>query len=214
MRVILADDAVLFREGVARILAEAGVDVVEQVGDAEALLEATAAERPDAVVVDIRMPPTHTTEGLDAAARIRGSQPDVAVLVLSQYVEPRHAVDLIGDRTGGVGYLLKERVTDISFLRDTLERLTRNESVLDPEVVAVLLGRRRGQDPLSGLTPREREVLALMAEGRSNHAIGQSLFLSAHTVETHIRNIFCKLGLSAAPDDHRRVLAVLNYLRR
>ncbi len=211
---ILADDAVLFREGVARILAEAGVDVVRQVGDAEALLEVTAAERPDAVVIDIRMPPTHTTEGLDAAARIRETQPDVAVLVLSQYVETRHAVDLIGGRSGGVGYLLKERVTDISLLRDTLERLTRNESVLDPEVVAVLLGRRRGRDSLSGLTPREREVLGLMAEGRSNHAIGQSLFLSANTVETHIRNIFCKLGLSTAPDDHRRVLAVLNYLGR
>lgn len=214
MRVILADDAVLFREGVARILADAGIDVVRQVGDAESLLEATAAELPDAVIVDIRMPPTHTTEGLAAAARIRKSQPDVAVLVLSQYVEPRHAIDLIGDRSGGIGYLLKERVTDVTVLSDTLERLLRAESVLDPEVVAVMLGRQRQDDPLERLSGREREILGLMAEGRSNHAIGQALYLSTNTVETHIRHIFSKLGLLAAPDDHRRVLAILCYLGR
>ena len=214
MRVILADDAVLFREGLARILSDAGIDVVRQVGDAESLLEAAASELPDAVIVDIRMPPTHTTEGLEAAARIRQSQPDVAILVLSQYVEPRHAVDLIGDRSGGIGYLLKERVADVDVLRDTLERLLRDESVLDPEVVAVLLGRRRGDGPVEGLSAREKEILGLMAEGRSNHAIAQALYLSTNTVESHIRSVFSKLGLLAAPDDHRRVLAVLSYLGR
>lgn len=211
---ILADDAVLFREGVARILSDSGIDVVRQVGDAESLLEATATEIPDAVIVDIRMPPTHTTEGLEAAARIRQSQPDVAVLVLSQYVEPRHAVDLIGDRSGGIGYLLKERVADVDVLRDTLERLLRDESVLDPEVVAVLLGRRRADGPVENLSAREKEILGLMAEGRSNHAIAQALYLSTNTVESHIRSVFSKLGLLAAPDDHRRVLAVLSYLGR
>ena len=210
----MADDAVLFREGVARILVEAGMDVITQVGDAESLLEATAAHRPDAVIVDIRMPPTHTTEGLEAAARIRRSQPDVAVLVLSQYVETRHAVDLFGERGGGIGYLLKERVSDIALLQEALQRLRRGESVLDPEVVAVLLRRGRQHDPLSALTPREQEILGLMAEGRSNLAIGEALYLSSNTVESHIRSIFSKLGLLAAPDDHRRVLAVLSYLGR
>lgn len=211
---ILADDAVLFREGLARILAESGIDVVAQVGDAQSLLALTAAEDPDAVVVDIRMPPTHTTEGLDAAACIREAHPGIAVLVLSQYVETRHAVDLLGDRCGGIGYLLKERVTDLALLRAALKRLCRGESVIDPEVVAVLLGRRRAHDPLAGLSGREGEILGLMAEGRSNQAIAQALYLTTNTVETHIRSIFSKLGLLPAPDDHRRVLAVLSFLGR
>lgn len=214
MRVILADDAVLFREGVARILAEVGIEVVRQVGDAESLLKATETDRPDAVIVDIRMPPTHTTEGLDAATRIRRAHPGVAVLVLSQYVETRHALDLIGDGKGAFGYLLKERISDVTVLRDSLERLLKGESVFDPEVVAVMLGRRRQDDPLARLSAREREILGLMAEGRSNHAVGQSLHLSTNTVESHIRSLLSKLGLFAAPDDHRRVLAVLSYLGR
>ena len=214
MRVILADDAVLFREGVARILAEAGVEVIAQVGDAVSLLALTEAEKPDAVVIDIRMPPTHTTEGLDVAARIRERHPGVAVLVLSQYIETRHAVGLLGDGNGGVGYLLKERVTDISALGAALDRLGRGESVIDPEIVAVLFGRRRGDDAVADLSGREQELLALMAEGRSNQAISQALFLTTNTVESHIRSIFTKLGLLPAPDDHRRVLAVLRYLGR
>jgi DNA-binding NarL/FixJ family response regulator len=213
VRVILADDAVLFREGVARILIEAGIEVVGQVGDGDALVEAAAAARPDAVVVDIRMPPTYTTEGLAAAARVRQAQPEVAVLVLSQYVEAQHAADLLGDRRGGVGYLLKERVADLAVLTDTLGRLCRRESVLDPEVVAVVLGRGRRRDVLHRLTGREREVLSLMAEGRSNSAIGALLHLSPKTVETHVRNVFMKLDLEPTDDVNRRVLAVLTHLR-
>lgn len=213
MRVILADDAVLFREGVARILVEGGIEVVGQVGDGEALVELTAAEQPDAVVVDIRMPPTHTTEGLDAAARVRAEHADIAVLVLSQYVEVQHATDLLGDRRGGVGYLLKERVTDIAYLSEALERLCAGESILDPEVVAVALGRGWRCPVLDRLTDREREILSLMAEGRSNAAIGRVSCLSPKTVETHVRNVFMKLDLEPTDDDNRRVLAVLTYLR-
>jgi DNA-binding NarL/FixJ family response regulator len=213
MRVIVADDAVLFREGLSRILVEAGVEVVGQVGDGEALVELAGTERPDAVVVDIRMPPTHTTEGLDAAGRIRSEYPEVAVLVLSQYVEIHHATDLLGDRRGGVGYLLKERVTELSVLTETLRRLCGGESVLDPEVVAVAFGRGQRRPVLDRLTGREREILALMAEGRSNAAIGRLSCLSPKTVETHVRNVFTKLDLEPADDDNRRVLAVLTYLR-
>jgi DNA-binding NarL/FixJ family response regulator len=214
VRVIVADDAVLFREGLARILIEFGIDVIGQVADGDALVAATLESAPDAVVVDIRMPPTHTTEGLDAAAVIRTQCPATAVLVLSQYVESRHAVSLLGDRRGGVGYLLKERVTDIAFLADTLGRLDRGESVIDPSVVAVLMGDPRQRKRLQRLTPRELEILDLMAQGRSNHAICGELFLGAKTVETHIRSIFTKLDLLPAGDDHRRVLAVLAYLDR
>jgi DNA-binding NarL/FixJ family response regulator len=214
MRVIVADDAVLFREGIARILTESGIDVVRQVADGDSLVAATLDETPDAVVADIRMPPTHTTEGLDAAATIRAQCPTTAVLVLSQYIESHHVMNLLGDRRGGVGYLLKERVTDISFLADTLERLTRGESVIDPGVIAVLIGNHRQRERHEKLTPRELEILGLMAQGRSNQAICAELFLGAKTVETHIRSIFTKLDLLPASDDHRRVLAVLAYLER
>jgi DNA-binding NarL/FixJ family response regulator len=214
MRVILADDARLFREGLARLLAESGIDVIGQVDDGEALVALTLAERPDAVIVDIRMPPSHTTEGLDAAVAIRQASPDIAVLVLSQYVESHHAVELLGDERGGVGYLLKERVTDVAVLADALHRLCRGESVIDPSIVGVLMGGPNRVDALARLSPRELEILELMAQGRSNQAICAELFLGAKTVESHIRSIFTKLDLLPAADDHRRVLAVLAYLRR
>jgi DNA-binding NarL/FixJ family response regulator len=214
VRVILADDHALFRKGVALLLAETGIDVVGQVDDGAALVEAVAADPPDAVVTDVRMPPTGTTEGLEAALRIRQHHPDVAVLVLSAYVETLHAVDLLGDRRGGTGYLLKERVLEATALADALERLCRGESVVDPEVVSVLLGDPRQPDVLTRLTDRETEILALMAEGRSNQGISARLFLSPKTVESHVRSVFTKLDLPPAPDDHRRVLAVLTYLRR
>jgi DNA-binding NarL/FixJ family response regulator len=213
MRVVIADDAVLFREGLARVLEAAGVHVAGQVGDAEQLLARVRAEPPDAAVVDIRMPPTHTREGLDAARRIHAEHPRVGVLVLSQYVEPHHAVQLLEDGASGVGYLLKDRVTDVGEVVDAVRRVAGGGSVIDPEVVAQLLGRRRARNPIEELTDREREVLALMAEGRSNQAISQRLFLSPKTVEAHVRSIFTRLDLAATPDDHRRVLAVLAFLR-
>jgi DNA-binding NarL/FixJ family response regulator len=214
VRVIIADDAVLFREGLARILAESGIDVIGQVADGASLVAATVAERPDAVVADVRMPPTYTTEGIDAAVTIRERFADTAVLVLSQYVESHDAVNLLGDRRGGVGYLLKERVTDITFLAATLDRLTRGESVVDPAVVATLMGDPHGRERLERLSSRELDIIALMAEGRSNRAICSELFLGTKTVESHIRSIFTKLDLLPADDDHRRVLAVLAYLKR
>jgi DNA-binding NarL/FixJ family response regulator len=213
MRVVIADDAVLFREGLARVLEAAGIHVAGQVGDAEQLLARVRAEPPDAAVVDIRMPPTHTREGLDAARRIHAEHPRVGVLVLSQYVEPHHAVQLLEDGASGVGYLLKDRVTDVGEVVDAVRRVAGGGSVIDPEVVAQLLGRRRARNPIEELTDREREVLALMAEGRSNQAISQRLFLSPKTVEAHVRSIFTRLDLAATPDDHRRVLAVLAFLR-
>ena len=213
MRVVIADDAVLFREGLARVLEAAGIQVVAQVGDAERLLAQVHADPPDAVVVDIRMPPTHTTEGLDAAQRIRADHPEVGVLVLSQYVEPHHAIQLLQGGTQGVGYLLKDRVADVAEVADALRRVAGGGSVIDPEVVAQLVGRRRTRDPIQQLTDRERQVLALMAEGRSNQAICERLFLSPKTVEAHVHSIFTGLDLHAAPDDHRRVLAVLAFLR-
>jgi len=213
MRVMIADDAVLFREGLARVLQAAGIEVAAQVGDGEQLLARVRANPPAAVVVDIRMPPTHTAEGLEAARRIRADHPRVGVLVLSQYVEPHHAVQLLQDGAGGVGYLLKDRIADVEEVVDAVRRVAAGGSVIDPEVVAQLVGRRRTRDPVQELSERERQVLALMAEGRSNQAIGDRLFLSPKTVEAHVHNIFTRLDLHPAPDDHRRVLAVLAFLR-
>jgi DNA-binding NarL/FixJ family response regulator len=213
MRVVIADDAVLFREGLARVLEGAGVEVAAQAGDGERLLALVRADPPDAVVVDIRMPPTHTREGLEAARRIRAEHPQVGVVVLSQYVEPHHAMQLLEGGAGGVGYLLKDRVADIGEVVEAVRRVAGGGSVIDPEVVAQLVGRRRAVDPVQRLSEREREVLALMAEGRSNQAIGERLFLSPKTVEGHVRSIFTRLDLSVTPDDHRRVLAVLAFLR-
>jgi DNA-binding NarL/FixJ family response regulator len=213
MRVVIADDAVLFREGLARVLQAADIDVAAQVGDAEQLLARVRADPPEAVVVDIRMPPTHTREGLDAATRIRADHPQVGVLVLSQYVEPHHAVQLLQDGGVGVGYLLKDRVADVGEVVDAVRRVAAGGSVIDPEVVAQLVSRRRTRDPIRELSERERQVLALMAEGRSNQAIGERLYLSPKTVEAHVHSIFTRLDLHATPDDHRRVLAVLAFLR-
>jgi DNA-binding NarL/FixJ family response regulator len=213
MRVVIADDAVLFREGLARVLEAAGIQVIGQVGDADRLLAQVRADPPDAVVVDIRMPPTHTREGLDAARRIRGEHPQVGVLVLSQYVEPHHAMQLLEDGASGVGYLLKDRVANINEVTEAVRRVAAGGSVIDPEVVAQLVDRRRTRNPIQELTERERQVLALMAEGRSNQAICERLFLSPKTVEAHVHSIFIRLDLAATPDDHRRVLAVLAFLR-
>ena len=213
MRVVIADDAVLFREGLRRVLEADGIQVTGQASDAERLLALVRADPPDAVVVDIRMPPTHTREGLDAAQRIRAEHPQLGVLVLSQYVEPHHAMQLLEDGASGVGYLLKDRVADVAEVIDAVRRVAGGGSVIDPEVVAQLVGRRRTRNPLQELTEREREVLALMAEGRSNQAICERLFLSPKTVEGHVHSIFTRLDLHAAPDDHRRVLAVLAFLR-
>jgi DNA-binding NarL/FixJ family response regulator len=213
MRVVLADDSVLFREGLARLLQEAGFDVVGQVGDAQRLLALVRTSRPDVAVVDIRMPPAHTNEGLLAARTIRQEAPGVGVLILSQYVEAEHAMRLIADGADGLGYLLKDRVSDLAQFAEFVRQVGEGGSVIDPAVVSLMLSRSRTRGPLDDLTAREHEVLALMAEGRSNQAIGERLFLSLKTVETHVGSIFSKLGLLPAPDDHRRVLAVLTYLR-
>jgi DNA-binding NarL/FixJ family response regulator len=213
MRVILADDSLLFREGLARLLADAGLEVLGQAADAEQLLALVDAEPPDVVIVDIRMPPEHRDEGLVAAAQIKQAHPAVGVLVLSQYVEVHYAMALVENRPRGAGYLLKDRVEDLGEFVASIERVAAGGVVVDPSVVALLVNRARRHDPLDELTPREREVLRLMAEGRSNQAISAQLFLTDRTVESHVRNIFLKLGLSPAPDDHRRVLAVLSYLR-
>jgi DNA-binding NarL/FixJ family response regulator len=213
MRVMIAEDAVLFREGLARVLEAAGIQVVAKVGDAEQLLVRVRAGPPAAVVVDIRMPPTHTTEGLDAAQRIRAEHPEVGVLVLSQYVDPHHAMQLLQDGASGVGYLLKDRVANVDELVDAVRQVAAGGSVIDPEVVAQLVSRRRTRDPIQELSDRERQVLALMAEGRTNQAIAERLFLSPKTVEAHVHSIFTRLDLHAAADDHRRVLAVLAFLR-
>jgi DNA-binding NarL/FixJ family response regulator/class 3 adenylate cyclase len=213
IRVLLADDSVLFREGVARLMADAGFQVVDQAGDADELIAKVRKAQPDIVITDIRMPPTSTTEGLDAARRIREELPTVGVLVLSQYVETRHAVKLVEGAPERVGYLLKDRVADVSEFVDAVRRVSRGGSVLDPEVVAALLGRARTLAPIEQLTGREREILALMAEGRSNQAISERLYLSPKTVEAHVAHIFSKLDLLPATDDHRRVMAVVMYLR-
>ena len=214
MQVVIADDAPLIREGVARLLAENGVDVVDQVGDADAVLESVRELRPDVALVDIRMPPTHTDEGLRAAREIHSRYPGTAVLVLSQHLEPDYALQLVEEKPEGVGYLMKERVGRVEQLLDALRRVAAGECVVDRAVVDELLARRRRLDPIEELTSREREVLALMAEGRSNQGISRALWLSPKTVETHVRGAFAKLGIEAAPEDNRRVLAVLTYLRR
>jgi DNA-binding NarL/FixJ family response regulator len=214
MRVVIADDAPLIREGVARLLMENGVEVVDQVGDADAALASVRDKHPDVALVDIRMPPTHTDEGLHAAREIRSRYPGTAVLVLSQHLEADYALQLFQEKPERVGYLLKERVGRIEQLLDAVHRVAAGECVLDRAVVDELLARRRRVDPIGELTSREREILALMAEGRSNQGICRTLWLSPKTVETHIRGAFAKLGIKEAPEDNRRVLAVLTYLRR
>ena len=213
MRVVVADDAMVTREGIVRLLRDAGVEVVAEADDGASLIRNVALERPDAAIVDIRMPPTHTDEGLVAAQRIRNEYPETGVLVLSQYVEPSYAMRLLEEHPERVGYLLKERVFDVAILVDALRRLADGETVIDPTIVSQLVGRRRREDPLRELTDREREVLGLVAEGLSNKAIAARLFVTERTVEAHVKQIFLKLGLTANPESHRRVLAVLAYLR-
>ena len=210
---MLADDSVLLREGVARILEESGFDVVGQAGNPDELMLKVRSYSPEVAVVDIRMPPTHTDEGLVAAKEIREKYPSTAVLVLSQYVEPEYALELLSESAEGVGYLLKDRVADLEQFGTAVRRVADGGSALDPTVVSQLVGRRRREDPLEDLSPREREVLELMAEGRSNQAIAERLFVTLRAVEKHVTSIFTKLGLPASTDDHRRVLAVLAYLR-
>jgi DNA-binding NarL/FixJ family response regulator len=214
VRVVVADDALLTREGIIHLLAGAGVDVVAEAEDADTLMREIARHAPDVAVVDIRMPPTHTDEGLVAAQRIRDEYPDVAVLVLSQYLEPSYAMRLLDAHPEKVGYLLKERVFAAAVLVDALRRVDEGETVVDPTIVSRLFGRHRNNDPLATLSPREHEVLTLVAEGRSNKAIGTQLHLAHRTVEAHITQIFLKLGVDSSPDSHRRVLAVLTFLRR
>ncbi|MDA0158885.1 response regulator transcription factor [Solirubrobacter ginsenosidimutans] len=213
LRVVIAEDSVLLREGIARLLERAGFEVVGQAGDGEDLLRKVGAHRPDVAVIDVRMPPTHTDEGLLAARRIRTEHPGTAVLVLSQYVEEAYALDLLSETTERTGYLLKDRIGDVDSFTDAVRRVALGGSALDPEVVALLLGRRRRQDPLAALTPREREVLGLMAEGRSNAAMADALVVSDRAVEKHVTAILSKLDLPPAAEDHRRVLAVLAFLR-
>jgi DNA-binding NarL/FixJ family response regulator len=213
MRAVIAEDSVLLREGLSRLLTEAGIEIVGQAGDADDLLRKTRAHRPDVVLTDIRMPPTQTDEGLRAAQIIRDELPGTGVLLLSQYVEEGYALELLGERAEGVGYLLKDRVTDVDRFVDAVVRVAEGGSALDPEVVAHMLGRRRREDPLAELTPREREVLGLMAEGLSNAAIADRLVVTERAVEKHVTGIFAKLGLGAEPDQHRRVLAVLAFIR-
>jgi DNA-binding NarL/FixJ family response regulator len=214
VRVVVADDSPLLREGVAHVLAENGIEVVAQVGDATTLLHAIERTLPDLAIVDVRMPPTQTDEGARAAVEIRSRHPDVAVLLLSQVIEAQYALTLLSEHPHGFGYLLKDRVLAIDDFIQSVNRVAAGGTAIDPDVVSQLLGRQRAANPLDELTPREREILALMAEGRSNHGICQKLFLSPKTVESHVHNIFGKLGITPADaDDHRRVLAVLAYLR-
>lgn len=213
MRVVLADDSLILREGLARLLHEAGFEVVGQASTGKELLDQVDTTQPDVAIVDIRMPPTHTDEGLRAAHEIRARHPSVAILVLSQFVRPSYALELLSEGTEGLGYLLKDRVSDLDELTSSVRRVAEGGSVLDPLVVQQLVSRpRTGPDPLDDLTEREREVLELMAEGRSNKAIGQQLYITEHTVEKHVKNILGKLRIPTSADDHRRVLAVLTYL--
>jgi DNA-binding NarL/FixJ family response regulator len=213
VRVAIGDDAVILREGLARLLHEAGFEVVGVAADAEELLELVERSEPDVAIVDIRMPPTHTDEGIRAAKAIHEKRPTTGILVLSQHVHPHYAIELLSIGTTGVGYLLKERVANLNQLTESIRRVGEGDSVLDPAVVSQLVDRRRHADnPLENLTERELEVLALMAEGRTNKAIAERLFLSEHTIEKHIKNIFATLRLPHSPDDHRRVLAVVTYL--
>jgi DNA-binding NarL/FixJ family response regulator len=212
MRVVVAEDSVLLREGVVRLLEEAGHEVVGQAGDPDELMRKVRAHGPDLAVVDVRMPPTQTDEGLRAAKAIRAEHPEIGVLVLSGYVEPTYAQELLADNAEGLGYLLKDRVSDVNDFADAVRRVGAGGSALDPEVVSLLMGRSREDDPLTELTPREREVLALMAEGRSNAAIAEQLVVTERAVEKHVTSIFSKLGLPASSEDHRRVLAVLRFL--
>ncbi|HEX6329422.1 MAG TPA: response regulator transcription factor [Jiangellaceae bacterium] len=213
MRVVVAEDSVIIREGLVRLLTEAGFDVVGQAGDGAELLRQVDAHRPDVAIVDIRMPPTHTDEGLQAARELRRRYPGLGVLVLSQHVRPSYAFELLSEGTDGIGYLLKDRVSDLEELAEGIRRVGGGGSVLDPSVVAQLVNRRKmGNDPVDELTERELEVLGLMAEGRSNKAVADRLFITEHTVEKHVQNIFAKLQIPATTDDHRRVLAVLTFL--
>ncbi len=213
MRVIVADDSLILREGLTRLLEEVGFDVVAQAGDADELLAAVAAHAPDVAIVDIRMPPTHTDEGLRAAREIRTRHPGIGILVLSQFARPSYAMELLSGGAEGIGYLLKDRVSDLHELADSVRRIGAGGSVLDPSVVSQLVGRPlQGRDPLEDLTERELDVLGSMAEGRSNRAIGEALSISEHTVEKHVKSILGKLRIPASADDHRRVLAVLTFL--
>jgi len=213
VRVVIAEDSPLFREGLAHVLVENGFEVVAEVGDATALKRAVAELEPDVAIVDVRMPPSQTDEGARAAVEIRAERPGIGLLLLSQVVEAQYALKLLSEQPEGFGYLLKDRVLDIDDFVQSVNRVAGGGTAIDPEVVGQLLGRRRARNPLDDLTAREREVLELMAEGRSNHGICEKLFLSPKTVESHVHNIFSKLDIAAAPDDHRRVLAVLTFLR-
>jgi DNA-binding NarL/FixJ family response regulator len=213
MRIVIADDAVLLREGAARLLEDAGHEVVAQSGDAEDLLRRVRAHKPDVAIIDVRMPPDNVDDGLRAALTIREELPEVGILLLSQYVEDRYLGELLSGGAQGVGYLLKDRLAEVERLTEAIERVAAGGSVLDPEVVAQMLGRAREEGPLDSLTPREREVLGRMAEGRTNRAIAEELFVSERAVERHVTSIFAKLDLPAGEQDHRRVLAVLAYLR-
>ena len=212
MRIVIADDAVLLREGAARLLEDAGHEVVAQSGDAEDLLRKVRAHKPDVAIIDVRMPPDNADDGLRAALTVRGELPEVGILLLSQYVEDRYLGELLGGGAEGVGYLLKDRLADVDRLTEAVERVANGGSVLDPEVVAQMLGRARDEGPLDSLTEREREVLARMAEGRTNRAIAEQLVISEHTVEKHVTNVMAKLQIPASADDHRRVLTVLTFL--
>jgi DNA-binding NarL/FixJ family response regulator len=212
-RVVVAEDSVLLREGIARLLEDGGFDVVGQAGNGEELLLKVRSYKPDVAIVDIRMPPTHTDEGLQAAKEIREKHPETSVLVLSQYVEAAYAMELLSESAEGVGYLLKDRVSDVDEFRAAVRRVADGGSALDPAIVSQLVGRRRHDDPIGKLTPRERQVLEQMAEGRSNQAIAEHMVVTERAVEKHVTSIFGKLGLAPASEDHRRVLAVLAFLR-